>query len=103
MKEAEAALLTELDQLDQALTEQEQALAGLDREMKGLVHQRAAALQEEERGRMDVLNLAVPVANTEQSLSQLTLRSQEVSERDGRLARERIKQLKQGITIASPT
>lgn len=89
LKEAEAALLTELDQLDQALTEQEQALAGLDREMKGLVHQRAAALQEEERGRTDVLNLAVLVANTEQSLSQLTLRAQEVTERDGRLARER--------------
>ncbi len=89
LKEAEAALLTELDQLDQALTEQEQALGGLDREMKGLVHQRAAALQEEERGRTDVLNLAVLVANTEQSLSQLTLRAQEVTERDGRLARER--------------
>src|SRR5689334_23808 len=89
LKEAEAALLTELDRLDQTLTEREQALAALDREMKGLVHQRAAALQEEERGRMDVLNLAVLVANTEQSLSQLTLRAQEVSERDGRLARER--------------
>ncbi|HSC56546.1 MAG TPA: chromosome segregation protein SMC [Nitrospira sp.] len=89
LKEAEAALLTELDRLDQTLTEREQALAALDREMKGLVHQRAVALQEEERGRMDVLNLAVLVANTEQSLSQLTLRAQEVSERDGRLARER--------------
>jgi len=89
LKEAEAALLTELDRLDQTLTEREQALAALDREMKGVVHQRAAALQEEERGRMDVLNLAVLVANTEQSLSQLTLRGQEVSERDGRLARER--------------
>lgn len=89
LKEAEAALLTELDQLDQALIEQEQALAGLDTEMKGLVHQRTAALQEEERGRTDVLNLAVLVANTEQSLSQLTLRAQEVTERDGRLARER--------------
>jgi chromosome segregation protein len=89
LKEAEAALLTELDRLDQTLTEREQALAALDCEMKGLVHQRAAALQEEERGRMDVLNLAVLVANTEQSLSQLTLRAQEVSERDGRLARER--------------
>lgn len=89
LKKAEAALLTELDRLDQTLTEREQALAALDHEMKGLVHQRAAALQEEERGRMDVLNLAVLVANTEQSLSQLTLRAQEVSERDGRLARER--------------
>ena len=89
LKQAEAALLTELEQLEQALTEREEALTDLDREMKALAHQRAAALQEEERGRADVLNLAVLVANTEQSLSQLTVRVQEVAERDGRLTRER--------------
>ena len=32
------------------MTEREQALAGLDQEMKGLVHQRTAAFAEEERG-----------------------------------------------------
>src|SRR5215467_7925034 len=89
LKEAEANLLTELEQLDRALIEREEALTALDREMKALAHQRAAALQEEERGRADVLNLAVLVANTEQNLSQLTVRVQEVTERDSRLARER--------------
>jgi chromosome segregation protein len=87
--EAEAALLTELERLQQVCGECEQALAGLDHEMKSLLHQRAAALQEEERGRTDVLNLAVLVANTEQGLSQLTMRVQEVTERDERLIRER--------------
>lgn len=89
LQQADEALLTELEQLEQALTEREEALTALDREMKALAHQRAAALQEEERGRADVLNLAVLVANTEQSLSQLTVRVQEVTERDSRLARER--------------
>ena len=89
VKEAETALLATLATLEQELTEREQALATLDQDMKGLMHQRAAALQEEERGRLDVLNLAVLVANTEQSLSQLALRVQEVSERDERVARER--------------
>lgn len=89
VKAAETALLTTLETLERVLTEREQVLAGLDQEMKSLLHQRAAAIQEEERGRLDVLNLAVLVANTEQSLSQLALRAQEVAERDGRLARER--------------
>ncbi len=89
VKEAEATLLGTLETLEQELMEREQALATLDQDMKGLMQQRAAAVQEEERGRLDVLNLAVLVANTEQSLAQLTLRVQEVSERDGRVARER--------------
>ncbi len=88
-KEAEAALLAELDRLEQVRREREQALAELDHEMKGLLHQRVASLQEEDRGRTDVLNLTVLVANTEQSLSQLTARLKEISERDGRLTRER--------------
>ena len=88
-KEAEAALLAELERLERDCHEREQALGALDHEMKGLLQQRVAALQEEERGRTDVLNLTVLVANAEQSLVQLTARTEEVSARDGRLARER--------------
>jgi chromosome segregation protein len=73
-----------------AASEAEAALcAELDHEMKGLVHQRVASLQEEDRGRADVLNLTVLVANTEQNLEQLTARLREICERDGRLTRER--------------
>ncbi|HXH85470.1 MAG TPA: AAA family ATPase, partial [Nitrospira sp.] len=89
VKAAETALLETVEALERGLTEREQVLAQLDQEMKGFLRQRAAALQEEERGRLDVLNLAVLVANTEQGLSQLALRVQEVGERDKRLARER--------------
>lgn len=89
LKDAEAALCETLDRLERETAEREEALAVLDQEMKELVKQRAAAVQEEERGRLDVLNLAVLVANTEQNLSQLALRIQEVTQRDGRLARER--------------
>ncbi len=89
VKAAETELVAALETLERDLAEREQVLAGLDHEMKSLLHQRAAAVQEEERGRLDVLNLAILVANTEQSLSQLALRAQEIAERDGRLARER--------------
>src|SRR6478609_2810531 len=58
-KEAEAALLTELERLERDCHEREQALGALDHEMKALLQQRVAALQEEERGRTDVLNLTV--------------------------------------------
>ncbi|HKY73409.1 MAG TPA: chromosome segregation protein SMC [Nitrospira sp.] len=88
-KDAEAALLTELARLEQACIEREQALAALDHDMKTLQQQRSATLQEEERGRTDVLNLAVLVANAEQGLAQLNARAEEVAARDGRLARER--------------
>jgi chromosome segregation protein len=88
-KQAEAALLAELERLERDCHEREQALGGLDHEMKALLQQRAAAVQEEERGRGDVLNLAVLVANAEQSLVQLNTRSEEMTARDGRLARER--------------
>ena len=87
--EAEAALCAELTRLEEVCREREHALAELDHEMKGLVHQRVASLQEEDRGRADVLNLTVLVANTEQHLEQLTARLREISERDGRLTRER--------------
>ncbi|HET7909881.1 MAG TPA: chromosome segregation protein SMC, partial [Nitrospira sp.] len=87
--EAEAGLLAELERLERECHEREQALESLDHEMKGLVQQRAAAQQEEERGRADVLNLAVLVANAEQSLVQLNARAEDITARDGRLARER--------------
>ena len=88
-REAEAALLAELERLQRECTEREQALGALEHEMKGLLQQRVAAVQEEERGRTDVLNLAVLVANAEQSLVQLNARVEEVTARDGRLTRER--------------
>ncbi|HEY7129249.1 MAG TPA: chromosome segregation protein SMC [Nitrospira sp.] len=88
-KEAEAALLAELERLEQDCRQREQALDALDHEMKSFLQQRAATLQEEERGRVDVLNLAVLVANAEQNLVQLNARAEEVTARDGRLARER--------------
>lgn len=86
---AERSLQDTLERLARELREREAVLAGLDRDVSALMHQRAAALQEEERGRRDVLNLAVLVANTEQSLSQLALRVEELAARDGRLIRER--------------
>ena len=86
---AETALQSTLDRLEEELTERERVLSAIDQEMKALLHQRAAAMQEEERGRLDVLNLAVLVANTEQSLSQLAARVEEIAARDLRLARER--------------
>ena len=85
MHAAESALQRALEALEHERAEREQMLQQLDRDMKALVHQRAGVLQEEERGRQDVLNLAVLVANTEQSLSQLTTRAQEISERESRL------------------
>jgi chromosome segregation protein len=75
--------------LESECAEREQVFATLDQEMKELVRHRTAALAEEERGRLDVLNLAVLVANTEQALVQLAARIQEAADREGRLARER--------------
>jgi chromosome segregation protein len=87
---AEAAAIEDtLAALERECAEREQVFATLDREMKELVQQRTAALAEEERGRLDVLNLAVLVANTEQTLVQLAARIQEAADREGRLARER--------------
>jgi chromosome segregation protein len=83
------ALEAALAALEQECAEREQVFATLDLEMKELVQQRTAALAEEERGRRDVLNLAVLAANTEQTLVQLAARIQEVADREDRLARER--------------
>jgi len=82
------ALEAALAALEQECAAREQVFATLDLEMKELVQQRTAALAEEERGRRDVLNLAVLVANTEQTLVQLAARIQEVADREDRLARE---------------
>jgi len=86
---AETDLDQTLEMLAQQLLEQEQALEGLDQEMKTLMHQRAGTVQEEERARVDVMNLAVLVANAEQSQSQLAVRSEEIAQREQRLGRER--------------
>jgi chromosome segregation protein len=86
--EIEAAEDT-LAALERESAEREQAVDALDREMKSLFHQRSGTLAEEERGRLDVLNLAVLVANTEQSLIQLTARIQDAIDHDGRLVMER--------------
>ncbi|MDH4187381.1 MAG: AAA family ATPase, partial [Nitrospira sp.] len=86
---AEAASLGDmLVALERECAEREQAFAALELEMKELVQQRSAVLAEEERGRRDVLNLAVSVANTEQALVQLAARIQEATAREARLARE---------------
>jgi chromosome segregation protein len=86
---AEAALQEKLESLAQELQNREQVLQDLEQDMKTLMHRRAAAIQEEERGRLDILNLAVLVANTEQNLIQLAARAQEISDREIRLGRER--------------
>jgi len=92
---AQAELAESLERIDASLAaaaaemeERERALSALDGDMARLLHQRAAALAEEERGRADVLQLAVLVANTEQSLAQLALRAEEIALRGERLASE---------------
>ena len=88
--------VTEAEALEETLAaferecaQRERVFETLDREMKELAQQRTAASAEEERGRLDVLNLAVLVANTEQTLLQLTARIREAEDREGRSARER--------------
>lgn len=90
---AQAELVTALAAIDAALAsveqdmdQREQALRELDQEMERLMHQRAAAVAEEERGRQDILQLAVLVANTEQSVAQLTARLTELDQRGERLS-----------------
>ena len=75
-------------QLDGDIVEQEAQFQQADAEAKALAVHRAAAVSEEERARKDVLNLAVLVANTEQSLAQVTARQQETSARAERVSRE---------------
>lgn len=85
IEELRATLL----QLDGDIVEQETQFQQADAEAKTLAQHRAAAVSEEERARKDVLNLAVLVANTEQSLAQVTARQQETSARAERVSRER--------------
>ncbi|NJN71110.1 MAG: AAA family ATPase, partial [Nitrospira sp.] len=78
-----------LVRLEEEVSLRNQTLEELDREMTRLLDQRAAAVAEEERGRKDVLQLAVLVANTEQSLSQLAQRMEGFTNRATRLTMER--------------
>lgn len=75
--------------LEGEVTVRNQALEELDQEMATLLDQRAAAVAEEERGRKDVLQLAVLVANTEQNISQLAKRMEDFTNRTSRLTVER--------------
>ncbi|MBM4125749.1 MAG: chromosome segregation protein SMC [Nitrospira sp.] len=68
--------------MEQELAQRESVFAELDREMARLLEQRAVAVAEEERGRQDILQLAVQVANTEQALVQLGVRMSEVVDRE---------------------
>ena len=83
------AIESSLAAIEQELAERESVLAELDREMARLLEQRAVAVAEEERGRQDILQLAVQVANTEQALAQLTVRMGEVADRELRLGVDR--------------
>ncbi len=78
-----------LVRLEEDVTRRSQALTELDQEMARLLDQRAAAVAEEERGRTDLLQLAVLVANTEQSISQLAKRMEDFTTRATRLTMER--------------
>ena len=96
---AEAVAIEDtLATLERECAEREQVFAALDREMKELVQRKTAALAEEERGRRDVLDLAVLVANTEQALVQLSARIQESADREGRLLREQEDVQRQHVT-----
>lgn len=83
------AIESSLVELEEEVTVRTQALEELDQEMTRLRDQRAAAVAEEERGRKDVLQLAVLVANTEQRISQLAKRMEEIANRATRLTAER--------------
>ncbi len=78
-----------LRSVEEEMTLRVQALEELDQEMTRLVSQRASAVSEEERGRKDVLQLAVLVANTEQGISQLAKRMEDLVGRGARLTAER--------------
>ena len=81
-------LQSRLAQLEVEIVQQEAGYEGLEKQTQSLTTHRASALAEEERGRLDVLNLAVLVANTEQTLTQLTARGEEVAVRQERTIRE---------------
>lgn len=88
LADALTALEASLASVEEDMEARERALTELDQELQGLLHQRAAAVEEEERGRRDILQLAVLVANTEQSIAQLATRVEEIMERGDRLSAE---------------
>jgi len=88
LTQALGELEASLAAIDEELAQRESVFAELDREMERLLEQRAAAVAEEERGRRDILQLAVLGANTEQSVAQLTARMNEAAERGARLLAE---------------
>ncbi len=93
------ALRAMLLQLEGDIVEQEAQFQQADVEAKSLAGHRAAAVAEEERARRDVLNLAVLVANTEQSLTQVTARQQETAARAERVSRDQEQLVAQGAGL----
>ncbi|MGQ0695655.1 MAG: chromosome segregation protein SMC [Nitrospiraceae bacterium] len=89
LTEAFQAIESSLASVEEELGGGERALGELDHAMERLLHQRASAVEEEERGRGDVLQLAVLVANTEQEITQLAGRMKDLADRGGRLSSER--------------
>ncbi len=83
------AIESSLTSVEEDMAVRERALLELDEEMTRLLHQRASEVVEEERGRKDVLQLAVLVANTEQGISQLAKRMEDLAGRGTRLSSER--------------
>jgi chromosome segregation protein len=83
------AIESSLTSLETEMATRDQVLGELDEEMTRLLHQRASAVAEEERGRNDVLQLAVLVANTEHGISQLVKRMGDLTGRGTRVTSER--------------
>lgn len=78
-----------LEELDAEILKHDEALAELDRAVHSMSAQRAASVSEEERGRQDLLGLAVLVSNTEQQLTQLQARQDESAVRLASVVAER--------------
>ncbi|OQW31528.1 MAG: hypothetical protein A4E19_07910 [Nitrospira sp. SG-bin1] len=83
------AIESSLTSVEEEMAIRDRILEELDEDMARLLHQRAAAVAEEERGRKDVLQLAVLVANTEQGIAQLAKRMEDLAGRGTRLSSER--------------
>jgi chromosome segregation protein len=88
----------QLAQIDEEMAGREQEFSALDRSVQHLTSQRAAAMAAEERGRVDVLNLAVLVANTEQGLGQMAAKLDEIAVREERVERDR-EELERVLTV----
>ncbi len=88
LRSALGTIESSLSSMADEMEAREQALGELDREYEQVLRQRASSVDEEERGRQDILQLAVLVANTEQSMIQLSVRTQELADRGDRLTCE---------------